>query len=317
MLGCSRAHERTLHLVAAAAATDVEVLIIGASGVGKELYARRVHEQSRRASRPFVAVNCGALPPDLFENELFGHVAGAFTGARPKAVGLVNEAAGGTLFLDEIDTLHIANQVKLLRLIQEKEYRPLGEPRARRVDVRIMAATNADLQSEIRDGRFRLDLFFRLRVIPIDVAPLKERPEDVPLLFDFFLERYAMEYGVRPFVLSRPARALLHSYHWPGNVRELENCVRFLLCTMPGSTVNVEDLPLLSELARSETTVVSAGPFNDAKRAAVLAFERHYLQHALARHGGNIAAAARASGKHRRAFFELMRRHGLTRSAAG
>jgi two-component system, NtrC family, response regulator GlrR len=317
MLGCSREHRQTLQLVAAAAATDAEVLILGPTGVGKELYARRVHEESRRSSRQFVAVNCGALPPDLFENELFGHVAGAFTGARPRAIGLVNEAEGGTLFLDEIDSLHIANQVKLLRLIQEKEYRPLGEPRIRRVNVRVVAATNVDLRAETREGRFRSDLFFRLRVIPIEIAPLKDRPEDIPPLLDHFLQRYAEEYGVSPVVLSDPARARLFAYSWPGNVRELENCARYLLCTRPGSTIHVGDLPLLSE---SEDDAIPAlvstsdEPLQKAKRRIVEAFERQYLERALSRSNGNIAAAARASGKHRRAFFELMRRHGLARS---
>jgi DNA-binding NtrC family response regulator len=312
MLGRSIAHERVLTLVAAAAATDAEVLIVGPSGVGKELYARRIHEQSPRASRQFVAVNCGALPPDLFENELFGHVAGAFTGARPRAPGLINEAEGGTLFLDEIEALHIANQVKLLRLIQEKEYRPLGEPRVRRVNVRFVAASNADLLAEVREGRFRLDLFFRLRVIPIEVAPLKDRPEDVPLLLEYFLARYAREYAVPPVTLSDAAVARLQSYPWPGNVRELENCARYLVCMKPKSAIAASDLPLLSGFDEPAPPPASDAPFHEAKRQVIELFERRYLSDALSRNKGNIAAAARASGKHRRAFFELMRRHGLS-----
>ncbi len=313
MLGRSLAHQRALRLAVAAAATDAEVLVAGPSGVGKELYARLIHDRSRRSSRAFVAVNCGTLPPDLFENELFGHVAGAFTGARPRAVGLVNEADGGTLFLDEVDALHIANQVKLLRLIQEKEYRPLGESRVRRVDVRIIAATNTDLLEETRAGRFRLDLFFRLRVIPIEIAPLAERREDVPLLLDHFLERYAKEYAAPPIVLAPEARARLVSYAWPGNVRELENCVRYLACTRPGASIQVSDLPLLDGFEAESPSVSSDQPFQEAKRQVVEAFEKRYLEDALRRANGNIAAAARASGKHRRAFFELMRRRGLCR----
>ena len=317
MLGRSPAHESILKLVASAAVTDAEVLIVGPSGVGKELYARQIHEQSPRASRSFVAVNCGALPPDLFENELFGHVAGAFTGARPRAPGLVNEAEGGTLFLDEIEALHIANQVKLLRLIQEKEYRPLGEPRTRRVNVRIIAASNADLIAEVRQNRFRLDLFFRLRVIPIEVPPLRERAEDLRLLLDHFLERFAREYDVTPIRLTEPARLRLYAYPWPGNVRELENCARYLVCTRPGAVIHEKDLPLLTEI---EETVQSeeadtAASFQEAKRRVVDSFERRYLEDALSRNKGNIAAAARASGKHRRAFFELMRRHGLAKTS--
>lgn len=311
MLGNSPAHVRALRLVAAAAATDAEVLIVGPSGVGKELYARRIHDLSSRARREFVPVNCGALPPDLFENELFGHVAGAFTGARPRAPGLVNEAEGGTLFLDEIEALHIANQVKLLRLIQEKEYRPLGEPRVRHVNVRMIAASNADLLVEVREGRFRLDLFFRLRVIPIEVAPLKDRPEDVQLLFEHFLHRYATEYGVQPVSLSATARARLHRYTWPGNIRELENCARYLVCTQPGALIQAGDLPLLGEFNDTAPDQPQSTSFQEAKRQVVDLFERRFLEDALARHHGNIAAAARASGKHRRAFFELMRRHGI------
>ncbi len=316
MLGRSLAHESTLRLVAAAAVTDAEVLIVGPSGVGKELYARQIHDLSARASRPFVAVNCGAFPPDLFENELFGHVAGAFTGARPRAPGLVNEAEGGTLFLDEIEALHIANQVKLLRLIQEKEYRPLGEPRVRRVNVRFIAASNAELLAEVKQNRFRLDLFFRLRVIPIDVPPLRERSEDIRLLLDHFLERFAREYAVTPVRLTEPARSRLYNYPWPGNVRELENCARYLVCTRPGAVIHENDLPLLADIDGSppEEESDTGGSFQEAKRKVVDSFERRYLEDALTRNHGNIAAAARASGKHRRAFFELMRRHGLARS---
>jgi len=316
MLGNSAAHLRALRLVASAAATDAEVLIVGPSGVGKELYAHQIHDLSPRAHRPFVPVNCGALPPDLFENELFGHVAGAFTGARPRAPGLVNEAEGGTLFLDEVEALHIANQVKLLRLIQEKEYRPLGEPRVRHVNVRMIAASNADLLDEVRHGRFRLDLFFRLRVIPIEIAPLKDRPEDLQLLLEHFLQRYATEYAARPVVLSAEARTRLHSYSWPGNIRELENCARYLVCTRPGSVIQASDLPLIDEIGGAAAEPFHPASFQEAKRQVVDLFERRFLEDALTRNHGNIAAAARASGKHRRAFFELMRRHGIASGRA-
>jgi two-component system response regulator GlrR len=334
VLGRSAAHQRVLDLVTAAAQTTAEVLIVGPSGVGKERYARLIHDRGARAGARFVPVNCGALPPDLFENEFFGHVAGAFTGARPRAEGLVKEAAGGTLFLDEVESLHPVNQVKLLRLIQEKEYRPLGEPRVRRIDVRFIAASNADLLAETRQGRFRLDLFFRLRVLPVPVPPLRERPEDVPLLLDHFIRKYVAEYGKDPVTFTPRALARLLAYAWPGNVRELENCVRYLLCTSAGKLVDADDLPLLEvgegPGAGSEGAVVAraagdgsasaiAGesapsveaPLGLAKRRLVSEFERAYVCSMLARTQGNIAAAARAAGKNRRAFFELMRRYGI------
>ncbi|AKJ02905.1 Formate hydrogenlyase transcriptional activator [Archangium gephyra] len=286
--------------------------------MGKELYARRIHELSTRARASFIPVNCGALPPELFENELFGHAGGAFTGARTRAVGLVAEAHQGTLFLDEIDSLPLAGQVKLLRFIQQKEYRPLGDTRLHRSDVRIIAATNADLVAEVKKGRFRFDLFFRLRVLPIWVPPLKERREDIPLLLQHFIHRYASEYGKALLTFSEAALQRLWEYDWPGNIRELENCARYLLCTHGGSVVEAEDLPTLQDFAPepSAPPPPSSSPhetFQAAKRRVVSAFERQYLEASLRAHDGNIAAAARASGKHRRAFFELMRRHGLTR----
>jgi DNA-binding NtrC family response regulator len=303
-----RGHRQTLERVESAAANDAEVLITGPSGVGKELYAHAIHQKSRRAGCPFIAVNCGALPPELFENELFGHVGGAFTGARPKQGGLVQAAERGTLFFDEVDALHVANQVKLLRLLQEKEYRPLGEARARKVDVRFIAATNAELSKLAMGGGFRQDLFFRLRVIPIEVPPLRQRSEDVVPLFEHFVDRYTKDYQAPAPLLSEAAADRLAHYGWPGNVRELENLVRFLVCNFGGRPVDAGDLPLLADAESPEPLPKT---FQSAKRQVVSAFERRFLEETLQRHGGNIAAAARESGKHRRAFFELMRRHGL------
>ncbi|MBJ6764129.1 sigma-54-dependent Fis family transcriptional regulator [Myxococcaceae bacterium JPH2] len=318
ILGRSRAHVRLLDMVSSAATHDVEVLIQGPSGVGKELYARLIHERSHRTAQPFIPVNCGAVPPELFENELFGHVSGAFTGAKARAQGLVAEAENGTLFLDEVDALPLSAQVKLLRFIQQKEYRPLGASRALRSNVRIIAATNADLLAEVQAGTFRFDLFFRLRVVPLEVPALRERPEDIPLLMEHFLQRYAAEYGKAPVTFSDAALERLRTYSWPGNVRELENCARCLLCTRAGSRVDEGDLPLLPqaratpEMEPRPRSSAQREPFHEAKRKVVDAFERAYVEESLVEHAGNIAAAARASGKHRRAFFELMRRHGLT-----
>jgi two-component system, NtrC family, response regulator GlrR len=317
LIGQSSAHRRLLETLCRVAPTEAEILISGPSGVGKELYARYAHGCSRRDGGPFVPVNCGVLPDNLLENELFGHVGGAFTGARPRSDGLVAAAEKGTLFLDEVDALHPASQVKLLRFLQEKEYRRLGDNRIRRADVRVIAATNADLVSAVRNGHFREDLFFRLRVIPVVVPPLRERPEDIGPLLSEHIAHYAQAYQLPPITLTEGAVRRLRQYSWPGNVRELENCVRFLTCLQLGRPVIAHDLPLLDAddggetQAGSDDAEPSGQSFQKAKRDLVTHFERDYLEAALRRSDGNIAQAARASGKARRAFFELMRKHGL------
>jgi DNA-binding NtrC family response regulator len=306
------------------APTDAEVLIAGPTGVGKELYARYIHRCSPRSACAFVAINCGALPSDLFENELFGHVGGAFTGARQHRVGLVEEAEAGTLFLDEIDSLTPPCQVKLLRLLQEREYRRLGESRTRRANVRTIAATNSDLLAAVRERRLREDLFFRLRVFPIDVPPLRDRPEDIEPILDDCSARYASAYRLPRITFSVAAMSRVLSYQWPGNVRELENCVRYLTCLQLSRPIVPNDLPLLDlpsdgkvsspMTASAESSINSWNvqrPLREAKRELVRRFEREYLDQALRATHGNIASAARRSGKARRAFFELMRKHGI------
>lgn len=297
------------------ATTDAEVLISGPTGTGKELYANFVHEHSRRRQRPFVAVNCGSLNNGLLENELFGHVGGAFTGARPKSEGLVQSAEGGTLFLDEVDSLAPPCQVRLLRFLQDKSYRRLGETRLRRANVRIVSATNVDLAAKIRGGEFREDLYFRLRVVPVEIPALRDRIDDLPGILEVFVARYAQAYGLPPVRLSIFALTRMQEYSWPGNVRELENCVRYLTCMQLEGPARATDLPLLDESAigdEGSTGTCGAGidgPFRIAKRDAVDRFERQYLEEALWRARGNISQAARASGKNRRAFFELLRKH--------
>jgi len=315
LVGCSAAHRDILERLARFAAVDAEILIAGSTGTGKELYARYVHQNSPRAKAAFVPVNCGAIPEALFENELFGHVGGAFTGAQPQSEGLAAAAEGGTLFLDEIDSLSLPGQVKLLRFIQEKEYRRLGESRIRRANVRFIAATNIDLLAAVHAGLFREDLFFRLRVIPIEVPPLWKRPEDIRPLFEEFLRRYAELYGVPSTTLSQGAWERVESYTWPGNVREVENCVQYLTCLQLDHSILAEELPLLSmEEEHGEKPMHAAGmnaSFQQSKRELLSLFEREYLEEALRKSKGNIAEAARASGKARRAFFELMRKHGV------
>jgi two-component system, NtrC family, response regulator GlrR len=331
LIGESAEHRQILEKLSKIAAMDAEVLISGPSGVGKELYARYVHQNSPRHKGEFVPINCGALPADLLENELFGHVGGAFTGARPQSEGLVATAEGGTLFFDEVDSLALISQVKLLRFLQEKEYRRLGETRIRRANVRIIAATNTDLLSAVRDGWFREDLFFRLRVVPIEVPALRERPSDIPLLLGEYIVRYAEVYKLPPITFSDAALERLKSYVWPGNIRELENCVNYLTCLQLDCPVEPCDLPLLGveEIAHANERAIGNGdghpnghatdvnpnltmwPYNKAKRGLVDHFEREYIEEALRRSSGNIAEASRQSQKPRRVFFEMMRKHHL------
>jgi two-component system, NtrC family, response regulator GlrR len=315
-IGRSAAHRRVVDVITRIAVTDVEILINGETGVGKERYARLAHECSPRAGGNFVAVNCGGMPSELFENELFGHVGGAFTGARQKSEGLVDEAENGTLFIDEVDSLPMPCQVKLLRFVQEKEYRRLGETRLRKANVRFIAATNADLQAAAREGRFREDLLYRLRVVPIEVPPLRERRDDIALLMEAFSESYSEAYRLPRPVLSERAMRRLLAYDWPGNVRELENCVKYLTCMQLTRPVDLYDLPLPHETkhdAGSGVVRIAAtdGSFQKMKNDVVREFETAYLVDALRRSNGNIAQAAAASGKPRRVFFELMRKHGL------
>jgi DNA-binding NtrC family response regulator len=306
-IGVSDAHRRLLELIERVAQTDVELLLCGETGVGKEHYARYAHDRSPRHRRAFVAVNCGSIPPELFENELFGHVGGAFTGARTRAMGLVEAADGGTLFFDEVDALAPTNQVKLLRLLQQKEYRRLGETRPQHSNARIVAATNGDLVRAVRAGKFREDLLFRLRVVPVTVPPLRDRRDDILPLLDAFTTWYAAAYGLAPVVFTAGARDRLRDYGWPGNVREVENLVRHLTCVHPGASIEAAQLPLLGEHPGEP----SAGSFKRAKSTLVAEFERKFLEDALAAADGNIARAARCSGKPRRAFYELMRKHGV------
>lgn len=316
-LGQSAAHQRLLALIARIAGTDAEILITGETGVGKERYARYIHECSPRANKNFVAINCGGLPSELFENELFGHVDGAFTGARQKSEGLVTEAENGTLFIDEVDSLPLPCQVKLLRFVQEKEYRRLGETRQRRANVRFIAATNANLQHAVREGRFREDLLYRLRVIPVEVPPLRERRDDIALLLDAFCRKYAEAYRMPCIIFAPSTLRRLLAYDWPGNVRELENCVKYLTCVQNNRAVEPVDLPI-TDLQGADApelsplrACVTDGPFQELKNQLVCQFERAYLVDALQRNKGNIAHAAAASGKPRRVFFELMRKHGV------
>lgn len=288
------------------ASCDVNVLISGETGTGKDLFARAIHYLSNRSAGPFVAVNCGAIPAELVENELFGHEAGAYTTAVKAQNGLLREASGGSLFLDEIDTLTPALQVKLLRFLQDKEYRPLGTSKPRHADVRIIAASNISLEEAMRTGCFRQDLYYRLSVLSLELPSLRERPEDILLLARHFLGKYATE-------LKRPARKFapgaiegLLTQPWRGNVRELENVIQRAVLLCDAATVEHQHLGLLARPRESGET-----SFKYLKARAVSQFERQYLIELLHEHDDNITAAARAAGKNRRAFWELLRKHHL------
>lgn len=289
------------------ACTEAEILITGPTGVGKELYATFAHAHSRRRDAPFVVANCSNLASDLLENEVFGHARGAYTGAHAAGEGLAARAEGGTLFLDELDSLPLVSQAKLLRFIQLREYRRLGEPHPRRANIRFIAACNADLPRLVREGAFRSDLFFRLRVAPVEIPPLADRRDDIDPLIEHFLARSAADYDVLPARLSPAVRDCLLAHDWPGNVRELENCVRYLTCLQLDRPVAPGDL-----LPCGLGGTAPGRSLRAEKERLVEAFERAYLEKALSRAGGNVSAAARQSGKHRRAFFELMRKHGMT-----
>jgi len=292
---------RVLELIAVAARTGIPVLITGESGTGKELVARAIHYTGPRAARPFLTMNCGAIPETLMEDELFGHTRGAYTGAHADKRGVFEETEGGSLFLDEIADLYPSCQVKLLRVLQEEEVRRIGETRTRRVDVRIIAATNKDLHAEMEARRFREDLYHRIHVLPITLPPLRERREDVPLLVDQFVRQFNRELGRTIRGFSPAAMEKLKSHAWPGNVRELENRVKQAMVLAKADIVEIDSLEMLS--GTSPGSVLP--PFRKAKEE----FVRGYLVQCLRIAGGNVAAAARLAGKDRKDLYDLMKKH--------
>jgi|SoiMethySBSTD1v2_1073268.scaffolds.fasta_scaffold37020_2 DNA-binding NtrC family response regulator len=306
LLGRSAAMVDVYNQIARAAASEVPVLIVGESGTGKELVARAIHQNSRRTSRPFVAVNCGAIAESLLESELFGHVRGAFTGAVGDAKGLFEQAHGGTIFLDEIGETSPSLQVKLLRAIEEGEIRPVGSSRTIRVDNRVLAATNADLERSVADQRFRKDLFYRLSVLVIRVAPLRDRRDDIKLLSQKFLER-ACSRAQRQVELSDDALEALVTYDWPGNVRQLENVIERLVLFSRGSSIEAEDLP--SPIGGSKRQSVPEALFEDLPTLQEL--ERRYARHVLDVVGGNRTRAAQVLGIDRRTLYRMAEGFGL------
>lgn len=287
-----------------AAKCDATVLISGETGTGKELCARAIHYLSPRAGKPFVPVTCGAIPTELMENELFGHIRGAFTGASSSQPGLIHEADGGTLFLDDIDCLPLPAQVKLLRLLQEKEYRQLGSTKTRQADVRIIAATNLALEESVGKGEFRQDLYYRLNIIPLKLPPLRERREDIPVLTHHFLRKYSTEFDKLVTDCTSEAMRALVLYEWPGNVRELEYVIQRAVLFSEKKVIHDVDIDLPHQNAAE-----CQESFKEAKAKVIEHFERDYIQGLLLAYRGNISRAAQAAQKNRRAFWQLIRKH--------
>jgi DNA-binding NtrC family response regulator len=318
MYGATQVMRDTFKMISRVGRTDVTVLVTGESGTGKELVARALHEESGRRNKPFIALNCSALPSELVESELFGHTRGAFTGAVKDRGGLFEAANGGTLFLDEIGDLGPLAQAKVLRALENGEVMRVGGTRSTRVDVRVIAATNRPLDEMILDGRFREDLLYRLKVITLNLPPLRERREDVPLLANHFLQVFAERHNLPARRIDEEAKQVLLEHDWPGNVRELRNVIEGALVMADGPEIAVCDLPAAVTQRREPISVPSMIleqtadlPFVEARERALREFDRAFLSAALARNGGNIARTARALGLHRQSLQKLLARRDL------
>jgi len=288
IVGRSAPLQKVLQQIELVAPTEANVLVLGESGTGKELVARAVHERSPRRQRPLIKVNCGAIPENLFESEMFSHVKGAFTGAVKDRIGRFELANGGTLFLDEVGEIPLGLQAKLLRVVQEQQFERVGEERTRSVNVRIVAATNRDLQREVEAGRFRQDLFYRLSAFPIEAPPLRERREDIPLLAAHFLETAVRKMNLKPARLTQTQVEHLGAYHWPGNVRELQNVIERASILAQGRPLNFETLLLPKEAMRGPTTSAPTNLPALLTRADLKLRERENIQRALAETKGKV-----------------------------
>lgn len=307
LIGSSASFVKQLVKLPVIAGSDASVLLLGETGTGKEVFARTIHYLSPRASRPLVAVNCGAIPTELMESELFGCVRGAYTSAHAARHGLVQEAERGTLFLDEIDSLPLGAQAKLLRFLHDREYRPVGASHTCHADVRVIAASNQNLAVLVEQGGFRRDLYFRLNVLNILLPALRERSDDVLELARHFARLCCHRQQRAMIELTAPAMRKLLDYDWPGNVRELYNVIECAVLFCQGCLIDADDVQLPGEPAADE----DGASFRDAKARMVECFERRYIERMLAVSSGNVTRAASAAHKNRRAFFALMRKHAI------
>jgi len=313
LLGKSRAFIAIQTMIERVKDADAPVFIYGESGTGKELIARAIHGRGPRRAGPFIALNCGAIPDQLLESELFGHARGSFTGALRDKSGLLEEANGGTFFLDEIGDLSPPLQAKLLRLLQEKEIRRVGETRTRRINVRFISATNKELEQEIERGRFRMDLYYRLRILTIEVPPLRERASDLLLLINHFVDKYGREMGREKTYVSPGALEIMVNYPWPGNIRELQNEVqRCLILAGRDRLIREEHLSPKINPQRKP-----ASPAGNNYFLAKAEFEKRFLHQALVRFGHNKARTAREVGLTRQGLFKLLKKHNVEESPPG
>jgi two-component system nitrogen regulation response regulator NtrX len=323
MVGSSSALEELRAAISRCAPTKASVLITGESGTGKELVARAIHGNSPRAEKSFVKVNCAAIPEELIESELFGHVKGSFTGATKDQIGKFVRADGGTIFLDEIGDMSLKTQAKVLRALQDGEVEPVGAAKVVTVDVRVIAATNKSLSDEIAEGRFREDLYFRLNVVPIDIPPLRERPEDIEPLVDYFTESFCEENNYRRKTFSAPAMQALKRAAWRGNVRELRNAVERLLIMSPGTTIGVDDLPagLGMALGAGEAQAPPGTLLLPSDGMTLQQFkdnaERSFLVSRLREHEWNVAATAKAIETPRSNLYKKLDAYGIDRESEG
>ncbi len=314
IVGVSDKMKSTFALMSKFAVTDGTVLVCGESGTGKELIVRAIHQASKRKSGPFVVVNCGAIPSNLIESEFFGHEAGSFTDAKNLRKGKFEDADGGTLFLDEIGELTLEAQVKLLRIIEEGTFSRVGGNKSIAVDVRVMAATNKDLSKMVQDRKFREDLYWRLNVLSLSVCPLRERKEDIPLLVEHFLERYATPLGIEQPVVSDKALDLLMAYDWPGNVRELQNCIYSAITVTSSSTIEPDGLPKRISFDLKQQYMPGAAIDTSLAEIAAQATakaEQEAINKVLSKTGGNREKAAGMLGIGRKTLYRKLRQYGI------
>jgi DNA-binding NtrC family response regulator len=313
LVGSSPAMQRVYQTIQMIAKTDVTVLITGESGTGKDLAARAIHAFSHRKDQPYVTVNCPTLPENILESELFGYKKGAFTDASSDKIGLFEEARGGTIYLDEIGDIASPIQTKLLRVLQEKEIKPLGQTKSIKVDVRVIASTNRDLREKIRQQEFREDLFYRLNVLTVHMPPLRERREDIPLLAEHFLKHYCEEFGKPPKSLSSELMDLLLRRNWEGNVRELENIINRAILLSTEDVIKPHEIGWTAELPDSCAvgSEIHGMPYKEAKGEVLRHFHAQYLGELLRRNNGNVTHSARECGLERQALQQILRRYGL------
>jgi DNA-binding NtrC family response regulator len=315
LIGQSLVMRQVFDRIQRLAQVDVDVLIVGETGTGKELVARAIHQASRRRQQPFVPVDCGAIPNELMESELFGHERGAFTGAQSRNLGLLEYANQGTFFLDEIGQLPVRLQAKLLRVLQERKIRRVGGIKEIDLDVRVLAATSLNLDEEVRKERFRLDLYHRIHVAQVDLPPLRDRAGDIPLLAGHFLTRYAQDMGRATAQLSSEAFEVLSGYAWPGNVRELQNTIKRSLALAPQNVITPHDLPDEIVVRAGESTEAAGSGFFQARERRLVAFEKQYFQNLLQTCRGDVTCAAREARLPRGTVYRLLKKHGLEPNA--